>query len=57
MPSQGIGATGISMHIMASMQPMGEAGDVQAPDAALAGVDNMGGAAVANFCSIQERAR
>jgi acetyl-CoA C-acetyltransferase len=36
---------------------MGEAGDMQIPDAALAGVYNMGGAAVANFCSILERAR
>ncbi len=47
-----IGATGVSMHIMASMQLMGEAGSMQIPDAALAGVYNMGGAAVANFCSI-----
>ncbi len=52
-----IGATGVSMHIMASMQLMGEAGEMQIPDATLAGVYNMGGAAVANFCSILERAR
>lgn len=52
-----IGATGVSMHIMAAMQLMGEAGDMQIPGAALAGVYNMGGAAVANFCSILERAR
>lgn len=52
-----IGATGVSMHIMASMQLMGEAGSMQIPDAALAGVYNMGGGAVANFCSILERAR
>ncbi len=52
-----IGATGVSMHIMASMQLMGEAGGMQIPDARLAGVFNMGGAAVANFCSILERAR
>ena len=52
-----IGATGVSMHIMASMQLMGEAGGMQIPDAKLAGVFNMGGAAVANFCSILERAR
>jgi acetyl-CoA C-acetyltransferase len=45
------------MHIMASMQLTGEAGDMQVPDATLAGVYNMGGAAVANFCSILERAR
>ena len=52
-----IGATGVSMHIMASMQLMGEAGAMQIPHAKLAGVYNMGGAAVANFCSILERAR
>jgi acetyl-CoA C-acetyltransferase len=45
------------MHIMASMQLMGEAGDVQVSDATLASIHNMGGAAVANFCSILERAR
>jgi len=52
-----IGATGVSMHVMASMQLMGEAGGMQIPDATLAAVYNMGGAAVANFCSILERAR
>ncbi len=52
-----IGATGVSMHIMASMQLMSEASGMQIPDAKLAGVFNMGGAAVANFCSILERAR
>lgn len=52
-----IGATGVSMHIMAAMQLMGEAHDMQIPDAKLAGVFNMGGAAVANFCSILERVR
>jgi len=44
------------MHIMASMQLMGEAGDMQVPDATLAGIYNMEGAAVANFRSILERA-
>ena len=52
-----IGATGVSMHIMAAMQLMGEAGEMQIPGATLAGVYNMGGAAAANFCSILERAR
>ena len=52
-----IGATGVSMHVMASMQLMGEAGDMQIPDAKLAGVFNMGGAAVANYCSILERVK
>jgi acetyl-CoA C-acetyltransferase len=45
------------MHIMAAMQLMHEAGGMQIPGAKLAGVFNMGGAAVANFCSILERAR
>ncbi|MGY9049738.1 MAG: thiolase C-terminal domain-containing protein, partial [Rhodobacterales bacterium] len=49
------GATGVSMHIMAAMQLMGEAGDMQIADATLAGVFNMGGAAVANYTSILER--
>ena len=52
-----IGATGVSMHVMAAMQLMGEAGDMQVPDAELAGVFNMGGAAVANYVSILERAK
>lgn len=52
-----IGATGVSMHVMACLQLMGEAGGMQVPDARLAGVFNMGGAAVANFVSILERAR
>lgn len=52
-----IGATGVSMHIMAAMQVRGEAGDMQVADAKLAGVFNMGGAAVANFVSILEPLR
>ncbi|MGV3550831.1 acetyl-CoA acetyltransferase [Rhizobium sp.] len=50
-----IGATGVSQHIMACLQLMGEAGDMQIPDTTLAGVFNMGGAAVANYVSILER--
>lgn len=50
-----IGATGVSMHVMAAMQLMGEAGGMQIPDARLAGVFNMGGAAVASYASILER--
>jgi acetyl-CoA C-acetyltransferase len=34
---------------------MNQAGDMQIPDAQLAGVFNMGGAAVANYVSILER--
>ena len=52
-----IGATGVSMHIMACMQLMNEANDMQVKDAKLGGVFNMGGAAVANFVSILERRR
>jgi len=52
-----LGATGVSMHVMAAMQLMNEAGDMQIPGAKLAGVFNMGGAAVANYVSILERAR
>ena len=52
-----IGATGVSMHVMAAMQLMGEAGDMQIANAALMGVFNMGGAAVTNYCSILERVK
>jgi acetyl-CoA C-acetyltransferase len=52
-----IGATGLSMHVIQSMQLTGTAGDIQVPDAKLAGIFNMGGAAVANYVSILERLR
>jgi acetyl-CoA C-acetyltransferase len=52
-----IGATGVSMHVLSAMQLTGTAGGIQVKDAALAGVFNMGGAAVANFVSILERLR
>jgi acetyl-CoA C-acetyltransferase len=52
-----LGATGVSMHVMAAMQLMNEAGDMQIPGAKLAGVFNMGGAAVANYVSILERTK
>jgi acetyl-CoA C-acetyltransferase len=50
-----IGATGVSMHALAAMQLTGEAGEMQLPRAEIAGVFNMGGAAVANYVSILER--
>jgi len=50
-----IGATGVSMHVMAAMQLEGTAGPMQLPKADLAGVFNMGGTAVANYCSVLER--
>ncbi len=52
-----IGATGVSMHVLTSMQLCGEAGDIQVPDATLGGIFNMGGAAVANYVSILDRVR
>lgn len=52
-----VGATGVSMHLMACLQLMGEAGEMQIPGAQLAGVFNMGGAAVANYVSILARER
>src|SRR5208337_2343592 len=41
-----IGATGVSMHAITSMQLTGEAGTMQLPKADLGAVFNMGGAAV-----------
>lgn len=52
-----IGATGVSMHAITAMQLTGQAGDMQLPKADIAGVFNMGGAAVANYVSILERAK
>ncbi len=52
-----IGATGVSMHTLAAMQLIGEAGAMQLPSPTLAGVFNMGGMGVANYCSILERLR
>jgi acetyl-CoA C-acetyltransferase len=52
-----IGATGVSMHVLAAMQLTGTAGALQLPRADLGGVFNMGGAAVANYVSVLERAR
>jgi acetyl-CoA C-acetyltransferase len=50
-----IGATGVSMHALSAAQLTGEAGGIQVPGAKLAGIFNMGGAAVANYVSILER--
>jgi acetyl-CoA C-acetyltransferase len=52
-----VGATGVSMHALAAMQLTGTAGGIQVPNAELAGVFNMGGAAVANYASVLERLR
>jgi acetyl-CoA C-acetyltransferase len=45
------------MHVLAAMQVLGEAGDMQVAGAEVAGVFNMGGAGVANYCSIVEAMR
>ena len=50
-----VGATGVSQHVMACMQLVGEAKDMQIKDALLGGIFNMGGSAVANYVSILER--
>jgi acetyl-CoA C-acetyltransferase len=52
-----IGATGVSMHVMAALQLEGKAEGMQVKDAELAGIFNMGGTAVANYVSILERLR
>jgi acetyl-CoA C-acetyltransferase len=49
-----IGATGVSMHAITAMQLTDSAGEMQLPNASLAGVFNMGGSAVANYASILE---
>ncbi|KAF1709772.1 acetyl-CoA acetyltransferase [Pseudoxanthomonas kalamensis DSM 18571] len=49
-----VGATGVSMHVIASRQLLGEAGDMQLPHADLGLCFNMGGGAVASYVSILE---
>ncbi len=50
-----VGATGVSMHVIAARQLTGEAGDMQLPDPQLGVTFNMGGGAVASYVSILER--
>src|SRR5712672_3090164 len=53
-----IGATGVSMHVLSAMQLLGQAPEgMQIKDAKLAGIFNMGGAAVANYVSVLEPAK
>lgn len=52
-----IGATGVSMHVLAAMQVRGEAGGMQIEGAETAGIYNMGGACVASYVSILEAIR
>lgn len=51
-----VGATGVSMHVMAARQVLGEAGDMQRAGAERALVFNMGGSGVANYASVLEAA-
>jgi acetyl-CoA C-acetyltransferase len=50
-----VGATGVSMHVLAARQLAGDPAGAGLPGARLGGVFNMGGTAVANHCSILER--
>lgn len=50
-----VGATGVSMHVIAAKQLVGEAGDMQLNEPKLGMVFNMGGGAVANYVSILEK--
>lgn len=50
-----VGATGVSMHVLAARQLTQTAGAMQVPGARRGLVFNMGGAAVANYCSVIER--
>jgi acetyl-CoA C-acetyltransferase len=52
-----IGATGVSMHVIAARQLAGEPLGAKVEGARLGGLFNMGGAGVANYCSILERVR
>ena len=50
-----VGATGVSMHVIAARQLTGEAGEMQLPDPGLGMIFNMGAGAVASYVSILER--
>ncbi|WP_340107436.1 thiolase domain-containing protein [Pikeienuella sp. HZG-20] len=49
-----VGATGVSMHVLAYRQLTDQAGGIQKPGANLGLICNMGGAAVANYVSVLE---
>lgn len=49
-----VGATGVSQHVIAAMQLVGAAGEMQLPGARRAAVHNMGGLAIANYVSVLE---
>lgn len=50
-----VGATGVSMHVMAARQLLDSAGGCQIADAHTGAVFNMGGLAVANYASLLQR--
>ena len=50
-----VGATGVSMHVLAARQLVGEAGDMQVSNPQLGACFNMGGGAVSSNVSILER--
>lgn len=50
-----IGATGVSMHVLAAMQLTGTAGELQVRDAELGAISNLGGSACVTYVSILER--
>ncbi len=52
-----IGATGVSMHVLACLQLCNQAEGMQIPAPKIGCVFNMGGSAVANYVSILERLR
>lgn len=52
-----VGATGVSMHVLAARQLTGDAGEMQLPGAELAMCVNMGGGAVTTYASILEAAK
>ena len=52
-----IGATGVSQHVLAARQLVGEADGMQLAGASRAAVFNMGGAAVANYATVLESDR
>lgn len=49
-----VGATGVSLHVLAARQLTGTAGAMQLDGTSLVAVYNMGGSGVANYCSILE---
>lgn len=52
-----VGATGVSMHVMAAKQLVGETAGAKVSNAKLAAIFNMGGTAAANYVSILERTK